>query len=88
MLGWGPNEFTPTGTLAGFEFTDRLCEIKTSCLITDGQEDLCSPYIAKTMYDRIPNAKWEIFPYSKHLPFVDEHEEYMKVLIEWLNSND
>lgn len=88
MLAWGPNEFTPTGTLAGFEFTDRLCEIKTPCLITDGQEDLCSPYIAKTLYDRIPNAKWEIFPYSKHLPFVDEHEDYMKVLIDWLNSND
>lgn len=88
LVGWGPNEFTPTGTLSGYEVTERLGEIKTPCLITDGQRDLCSPYIAKQMYDRIPNAKWEIFPYSKHLPFVDEHEDYIKVLIDWMNAND
>ena len=88
LIGWGKNEFTPTGTLSGYEVTDRLHEIKTPCLITDGQRDLCSPLIAKTMYDRIPNARWELFPYSKHMPFVDEHEDYMKVLIKWLNEND
>ena len=88
ITGWGENEFTPTGTLSGYEVTDRLHEIKTPCLITDGQRDLCSPLIAKTMYDRIPNARWELFPYSKHMPFVDEHEDYMKVLIKWLNEND
>ena len=88
ITGWGQNEFTPTGTLSGFEVTDRLHEIKTPCLITDGQRDLCSPYIAKQMYDNIPNSEWEIFEYSGHMPFVEEHEKYVDILIKWLNEND
>ena len=88
VVGWGHNEFSPSGTLAGYEFTDRLHEIEEPCLITSGAIDLCSPYIAKTMYDRIPNSKWELFQYSRHMPFVEENERYIKVLTEWLESND
>ena len=88
QTGWGPNEFTPIGTLSGFEVTNRLGQIQTPCLITSGQRDLCSPYIAKTMYDRLPHAQWELFPDSGHMPFVDEQESYMQVLARWLNEND
>ena len=88
IVGWGPNEFTPTGTLSGFEVTDRLHEIETPCLITSGQRDLCSPYIAKTMFDRLPHAKWELFEYSGHMPFVEEHEKYVEILSAWLAENE
>lgn len=88
VVGWGHNEFSPSGTLAGYEFTDRLHEIEEPCLITSGAIDLSSPYIAKTMYDKIPNSKWELFQYSRHMPFVEEHERYMEVLTEWLEAND
>ncbi len=40
------------------------------------------------MYDRIPNSKWELFEYSRHMPFVEENEKYIKVLTEWLDAND
>ena len=88
VVGWGHNEFSPSGTLAGYEFTDRLHEIEEPCLITSGAIDLCSPYIAKTMHDRIPNSKWELFQYSRHMPFVEENERYIEVLTEWLEAND
>lgn len=88
VTGWGPNEFTPTGTLSGYEFTDRLHEIETPCLVTNGQRDLSSPYISKTMADRLPNAKWELFASSRHMPFVEEKEKYMQVLKDWLKSQD
>lgn len=88
VVGWGQNEFSPTGTLSGYEFTDRLHEIKEPCLITSGQIDLSSPYISKTMHDRIPNSKWELFAYSRHMPFVEEHELYVDVLNKWLAEND
>lgn len=88
IVGWGHNEFSPTGTLAGYEFTDRLHEIKEPCLITSGAIDLCSPYIAKVMYDRIPNSSWELFQFSRHMPFVEETEKYMDVLTKWLDAND
>ena len=88
IVGWGHNEFSPTGTLAGYEFTDRLHEIKEPCLITSGAIDLCSPYIAKVMYDRIPNSSWELFQFSRHMPFVEETEKYIDVLTKWLDEND
>lgn len=88
VLGWGQNEFSPTGTLSGYEFTDRLDEIKEPCLITSGSRDLCSPYIAKTMYDKIPNSEWELFQYSRHMPFVEENDKYIEVLTKWLDKND
>ncbi|MGL6108386.1 proline iminopeptidase [Romboutsia sp.] len=88
VVGWGHNEFSPTGTLAGYEFTDRLHEIEEPCLITSGAIDLCSPYIAKTMYDRIPNSQWELFQFSRHAPFIEENEKYIEVLTKWLDTND
>ncbi len=88
VVGWGQNEFSPTGTLSGYEFTDRLDEIKEPCLITSGSRDLCSPYIAKTMYDKIPNSEWELFQYSRHMPFVEENYKYIEVLTKWLDKND
>lgn len=88
VVGWGKNEFSPTGTLSGYEFTDRLDEIKEPCLITSGSRDLCSPYIAKTMYDKIPNSEWELFQYSRHMPFVEENDKYIEVLTKWLDKND
>ena len=40
------------------------------------------------MFDEIPNARWELFQYSRHLPLVDEEKKYKSLLIEWLNQND
>ncbi len=88
VIGWGENEFSPTGTLSHYEFTERLSEIEQPCLVTSGQIDLSSPLIAKTMYDNLPNAKWELFAYSRHMPYVEENEKYCKVLAEWLGAND
>lgn len=88
VVGWGHNEFSPTGTLAGYEFTDRLHDIKEPCLIMSGAIDLCSPYIAKEMYDNINNSQWELFQYSRHMPFVEETDKYIEVLNKWLDEND
>lgn len=88
ITGWGPNEFTPTGTLSDYEFTDRLKEIKTPCLVISGQRDLSTPYIAKTMVDALPDARWELFQHSRHIPFVEETEKYIRVVSEFMNSND
>lgn len=88
VVGWGHNEFSPTGTLAGYEFTNRLHEIKEPCLITSGAIDLCSPFIAKEMHDRLPNSQWELFQFSRHMPFVEENDKYVEVLNKWLEAHD
>lgn len=88
IVGWGQNEFSPTGTLSGYEFTDRLHEIKEPCLVTNGAMDLSSPYISKEMHDRLPNSQWTLFQFSRHMPFVEENEKYINVLTKWLDEND
>ncbi|MDO4497367.1 MAG: alpha/beta hydrolase, partial [Bacteroidales bacterium] len=88
LHGWGPNEYTPTGSLRDYEYTHRLNEIKVPCLIMSGSEDLCTPVVAKTMYDGIPNAKWELFAGCRHMPFVEDNDRYCEVLAAWLDAND
>ena len=84
LVAWGPNEYNPTGTLKGFNYTDRLCEISCPTLVVSGTNDLCTPYIAKTMYDRIPNAKWELFYGARHMVFTEQTDKYLKMMTSWL----
>lgn len=88
LSAWGPNEYNPTGTLKNFDYTNRLHEIKVPSLIMSGTNDLCTPLIAKTMNDRIDNAEWHLFDGSRHMCFVDCHDEYCTILKEWLLHND
>lgn len=88
IAGWGPNEFTPIGDLKDYDYTEELKKVETPCLVVSGLVDLCSPWIAKTMYDIIPNSEWELFEFSKHMCFVDENEKYVEMLKRWLNKYD
>lgn len=88
LVGWGPNEYTPLGTLKDFYYTDRLHEIGVPCLITSGTNDLCTPFIAKTMYDRIPNARWELFDGTRHMSFVEQNDKYCQILSEWMSEQE
>ena len=88
LYGWGPNEYTPTGSLRDYDYTDRLGEIAVPCLIISGTNDLCTPLVAKTMYDGIPNARWELFDGARHMPFAEQNEKYCKLLTEWIDSNE
>ncbi len=88
LTGWGPNEYNPEGNLSGYEVTSRLAEITTPALITSGTDDLCTPLVAKTMYDHLPKARWKLFAGCRHMSFVQEHDAYVTLLKEWLNQND
>lgn len=88
VVGWGPNEFTPLGTLRDYDVTKQLGDIREPSLVISGGNDLCTPYVAKYMYDRIPNAKWELFRACRHMSFVEENEQYIALMRQWLNAND
>lgn len=88
ITGWGPNEFTPSGNLKDYEYTSQLNEIKIPTLVLSGTDDLSTPLVSKTLFDGIPNAKWHLFKNSRHMCFVDQNEEYKKVLLKFLNEND
>lgn len=88
VVGWGPNEFTPLGTLKDYDVTKQLKDIQEPALIINGGNDLCTPYVAKYMYDRIPNAEWELFRTCRHMCFVEDNERYIELLKTWLNKHD
>lgn len=88
VMAWGPNEFTPLGTLKDYDVIDLLGTIKAPSLIINGGDDLCTPYIAKVMYDGIPNSRWEIFRTCRHSCFVEDTPRYTDLLKEWMNAND
>ncbi len=88
LYGWGPNEYNPTGALGSWEYTDKLDCIQCPALIISGTNDLCTPLIAKTMYDRIPNARWELFDGCRHMCFVEDNKKYIRLLTEWLEQTE
>ena len=88
VVGWGPNEYTPMGTLKDYDVIDKLKDVKEPCLVINGGNDLCTPYIAKVMYDNIPNSRWELFRECRHMCFVEDNDHYVEVLKEWLNEKD
>ena len=85
---WGPNEYTPSGTLKDFDVTDRLGEINVPALVISGTEDLCTPLIAQTLRDGIPGARWELFEGCRHMAFVEETDRYCRLLDEWMKEHD
>lgn len=88
VTAWGPNEFTPLGNLKDFDWVDELKNIQVPALVTSGVSDLCTPYVAKLMYDEIPDSEWQLFRYSRHMAFAEENERYVEVLKDWLNRHD
>lgn len=85
---WGPNELNATGTLASWDVIDRLQEITCPALIISGTDDECTPLIAKTMYDRIPNSTWELFEGCRHMCYVDGNKHYIKTVGAFMNEHD
>lgn len=85
---WGPNEYTPTGTLRDFDYTGRLNAIHVPTLIISGTNDECTPLIAKTMHDGIAGSEWELMDGARHMTFIDQTDKYKRLLAEWLRKTD
>lgn len=87
-VAWGPNEYCPTGTLRDYDYTAKLRQVTTPTLVTSGTNDLCTPLVAKTMADNLPNSAWTLFAHSRHMAFIDEPTAYLARLTAWLAAHD
>lgn len=85
---WGPNEYTPLGNLKNYDYTNQLANLDLPALITSGTNDLCTPLVAKTMADHLPNATWHLFANTRHMSFVEKTTEYEQLLQSWLDQHD
>lgn len=87
-VAWGPNEYTPWGNLKDFDYTARLGEIHEPCLVISGTNDECTPLIAKTMADGIPNAQWQLLDGARHMTFADQPDVYRRLVCRWCDDHD
>jgi proline-specific peptidase len=82
---WGPSEFGPvTGRLRDWDVTDRLPEIQVPALVTGGRYDEARPAHVSVLADRIPQAELAIFENSSHMAFVEERQQYIQVVEDFL----
>jgi proline iminopeptidase len=79
----GPNEFTITGTIADYDVTDRLGEIRIPTLFTAGRYDEVTPAVARAMHERVRGSELAIFEESSHVAFWEERAKYRATLLEF-----
>jgi proline-specific peptidase len=77
---WGPNEWTITGALRGWDVRARLHEIHVPTLVIRGRYDLCTERIAAMLVRGVPNAREVVFEHSSHTPVLEETERYLDVV--------
>ena len=77
---WGPNEWTMTGALAGWDVRPRLGELRMPTLILRGAHDLSTEAISKTLTAGIPHAREVVFAESSHTPVLEETERYLRAV--------
>lgn len=84
----GPNEWTVTGKLRGWDVRDRLREITVPALVVRGAYDMCTESIAKTLLDGLPNARYAVFEESSHMPALEESDRYLEVVGAFLRETE
>jgi proline-specific peptidase len=76
----GPNEWTVTGALRGWDVRDRLGEIDVPTLVIRGRHDMCTDPIAATLVDGIRDAREVVLEHSSHTPVLEETERYLEAV--------
>ncbi|MFD1851476.1 proline iminopeptidase-family hydrolase [Oceanobacillus bengalensis] len=81
---WGPSEFHVTGNLKDFDCTEQLKDITVPTLYTCGRYDEATPKSTVFFSSLTPNSTLHIFENSAHTPYLEETEEYINVVKDFL----
>ena len=76
----GPNEWTVTGALRGWNVRDRLGEVRVPTLVVRGRYDMCTPAVARTLVEGIAGAQEVVLEQSSHTPVLEESDRYLEVV--------
>ena len=77
---WGPNEWTLTGALRGWDVRPRLPELDVPALVIRGRYYLSTESVAATLVRGLPQAREVVFEASSHTPVLEETERYLEVV--------
>ncbi|MDQ0970877.1 proline iminopeptidase [Neobacillus niacini] len=85
---WGPSEFSVKGNLKYFDCTNRLNEISCPTLFTCGRYDEATPESTEYFSSLVPNGQFHVYENSAHLAYVEEKEEFLQVVGDFLKTVD
>jgi proline iminopeptidase len=78
---WGSDgEFIVDGNLQEVEYVGQLSQIKVPTLIIVGDHDESDPRMSQEMHEKIAGSQLVILPKSGHMTFVDQPEQFLKVV--------
>jgi L-proline amide hydrolase len=80
----GPNEWTITGKLRGWDVRDRLHEVDVPTLVVRGRYDMCTEKIAASLLRGIPDVREVVLEHSSHTPVLEQSERYLEVVSAFL----
>jgi L-proline amide hydrolase len=84
----GPNEWTITGAMKGWDVRDRLGEIDVPTLVIRGRYDMCTDPIAATLVNGIRGAREVVLEESSHTPVLEETDRYLDVVGGFLRDSE
>jgi pimeloyl-ACP methyl ester carboxylesterase len=76
----GPNEWTTTGALKGWDTRERLHEINVPTLVVRGAYDMCTAPIAAELVNGIEGAREVVLEHSSHTPVMEETDRYVEAV--------
>ena len=83
---WGPTEFNATGTLRTFDRTSDLGKLQCPVLFITGEFDEAR---LETMYEfqkQVPGSKVHIVPGAGHSKTVDNPQDYLRAIRDFMNQ--
>ena len=82
----GPNEWTTTGALKGWDTRDRLHEIDVPTLVIRGRYDMCTAPVAAELVEGIPGAREVVLEQSSHTPVMEETDRYLEAVSSFMRD--
>jgi L-proline amide hydrolase len=82
----GPNEWTVTGALRGWDVRDRLSEIDVPTLVIRGRHDMSTDPISATLVNGVKGAREVVLENSSHTPVLEETDQYLEAISEFMRE--
>ena len=76
----GPNEWTVTGAIRGWDVRDRLGEIDVPTLVIRGRHDMSTDPISAALVNGIKGAREVVLENSSHTPVLEETDKYLEAV--------
>ena len=83
---WGPTEFYATGNLRDVDVTNHLSELDVPVLFVIGRYDEARPETVEGFMKSIPGSKLEIIEGTAHAAMIEEPEQYVRILKEFMRN--